>query len=108
MMAHNLLLKAFGTLSLNMQGKSMQLLSKKITSKINLMSLFISLTRKLNLRLRKPFREIDFYSVNPDTGTRNFLTIDDLEHIAPSVKDYTDKQPVLTIKEIFPLLLILS
>jgi hypothetical protein len=55
------------------------------------MSLFISLTRKLNLRLRKPFREIDFYSVNPDTGARNFLAIDDIEHIAPSVKDYTDK-----------------
>ena len=65
--------------------------------------LFASLISKLNIRIRKPLKEIDFYSVNPATGERNFLTFEDIEGIIPIVKDYNDKQPVLTCKEeVFP------
>ena len=48
-------------------------------------------------------RDIDFFSVDPRTGERNFLTIDDIESITPIVKDYTDDYTVLGIKEdVFP------
>lgn len=65
--------------------------------------MLISLLQKLRLRLRKSPREIDFFQVNPETGQRNFLTIDDIEQITPLVKDYIDSQPVITTQdEVFP------
>jgi hypothetical protein len=78
---------------------------RDILGKINMSSLLISLCQKLNLRLRRPYRDIDFFSVNPATGERNFLTIEDIEGITPVVKDYTEDQPVLNggcKEEVYP------
>ena len=48
-------------------------------------------------------RDIDFYSVSPETGQRNFLSMDDIENITPIIKDYIDQQPVfITKEETFP------
>lgn len=68
-------------------------------------SLLLSLCQKLNLKLRRSVRDIDFFSVNPATGERNFLTIEDIENIIPVVKDYTEDQPVLNggcKEEVYP------
>ena len=65
--------------------------------------LLVSLCAKINLRIRKSIRDIDFYSVDPRTGQRNFLTIDDIETITPIVKDYIDDYTVIGPKEdVFP------
>lgn len=78
-------------------------IEREVLNKINMHGLFASLMSKLNIRIKKPLKEIDFYSVNPSTGERNFITIDDIENIVPIVKDYNEKQPVLTCKEeVFP------
>lgn len=65
--------------------------------------LLMSLTQKLRIKLRKSPKEIDFYQVSAETGLRNFLTIEDIESITPVVKDYIEKQPMLTtMDEVFP------
>jgi len=53
--------------------------------------LLISLTQKLNIRLRKPIKEIEFYQISPETGLHNFINLDDIENITPIVKDYIEK-----------------
>ena len=72
-------------------------------SKVNMAGLLMSLTQKLRIKLRKSPKEIDFYQVSAETGLRNFLTIEDIESITPVVKDYIEKQPMLTtMDEVFP------
>ena len=78
-------------------------IEKEVLNKVNMHGLLISLLSKLNIRLRRTVREIDFYSVSPETGQRNFLTIEDIESIVPIVKDYSEKQPVFHQREeVFP------
>ena len=72
-------------------------------NKINMSGLLVSVLAKLNIRLRRSAKDIDFYAVNSETGQRSFLTIEDIENISPIVKDYIEKQPVLSMKEeVFP------
>ncbi len=78
-------------------------IEKETLNKVNMSGLLVSLCSKINLRLRKSVRDIDFYSVDPRTGQRNFLTIDDIESITPIVKDYIDDYTVIGPKEdVFP------
>ena len=78
-------------------------IEKDTLTKINMSGLLQSLCQKINLRLKKSIKEIDFYSVNPATGEKNFLTIDDIENIIPIVKDYIDDYTVVGPKEdVFP------
>lgn len=78
-------------------------IERDVLTKVNMHGLFLSLIQRLNIRIRRSVRELDFHSINPGTGERNFLTINDIENITPIVKDYIEKQPVLTIKEeVFP------
>jgi hypothetical protein len=66
-------------------------IERDVLSKINMTGLLLSLTQKLNIRLRKPVKDIDFFSVDPSTGIKNFLQLDDIETIVPNVKDYIDR-----------------
>ena len=76
---------------------------KDTLSKVNMSGLLVSIAQKINLRLRRSVRDIDFYSVDARTGERNFLTIEDIESITPIVKDYTDEHIVVGAKEdVFP------
>lgn len=74
-------------------------IERDVLSRINMHGLFQTLCNRLNLRVRKPLKEIDFNQVNPSTGKREFISIHDIENIAPIVKDYIDKQPVFVAKE---------
>lgn len=67
--------------------------------------LLVSLSKKLNLKLKKSPRDIDFHSVNPATGQRDWLRMEDIDYISPIVKDYTEDQPVLSggcKEEVYP------
>lgn len=56
--------------------------------KIHLNSLLLSICDKLNIKLTRTVRDINFYqNVNEGTGEA-FLTINDIESITPIVKDY--------------------
>lgn len=80
-------------------------MERDILSKINMSGLLVSLCSKLNIKLRKSVKEIDFFSVNPNTGERDWLHMEDIESIAPIVKDYTEDQAVVNggcKEEIYP------
>ena len=67
--------------------------------------LLVSLCTKLNLKLRRSPRDIDFFSINPSTGERDWLRLEDIECISPIVNDYTEDQPVLNggcKEEVYP------
>lgn len=67
--------------------------------------LLVSLCKKLNIKLRRSARDIDFFSVNPATGERDWLRIEDIEFISPIVKDFTEDQAVLNggcKEEVYP------
>jgi hypothetical protein len=52
--------------------------------------LFVNLCHKMQIRLRKSARDIDFFQTSAETGERNFLTLDDIESIRPILKDYIE------------------
>jgi hypothetical protein len=68
---------------------------KDILGRINMSGLLVSLCSKLNIKLKRSAKDIDFYSVNPSTGERDWLRMEDIDYISPIVKDYTEDQPVL-------------
>jgi len=52
-------------------------------------ALLISICDKLNIRLTKTVKEINFYqNINQGEGGEAFITINDIENIIPIVKDY--------------------
>ena len=78
---------------------------KDILGRINMSCLLVSLCSKLNLKLRRSPRDIDFFSVNPTTGERDWIRMEDIEYISPIVKDFTEDQPVLNggcKEEVYP------
>jgi hypothetical protein len=47
----------------------------------------MSICEKMNIKLLKEIKDIDFYSLN-DEGQNNFLELSDIEFISPVVKDF--------------------
>lgn len=58
---------------------------REVLTKVHLNSLLNNILTKLNIRLNKPLDEIEFTANNG-----KFLSIDDIEFMGPTVKDYSE------------------
>ena len=82
---------------------------RDILSKLHLNALLLSICSKLNIKLAKSVKDINFYAhLQPESAgsMESFLTINDIESIAPIVKDYLDQMltqlPLIAPQDQFP------
>jgi len=71
---------------------------REVLTKVHLNGLLNNILTKLNIRLKKPLDEIDFTSNNG-----KFLSIEDIEFMGPSVKDYAElSMPIISTEDNTP------